>query len=260
LTVGYHLHAEIEYRVSSDQAALAKEQLSGDEEIEVLPFVDDQPPTETTDFPDEFILEATSRLASRLLRIFFGRITITMTEPPPLARRLGTADMNTMCEVKVVIRGSQSCIKRLEKLTISVKASIRTKTFLSSTKVSCSPTQSHLPSDKSLHLVNEFCRLKPMKFKALNWTTHGPVEITQHSTFLLPIIVSQNLSPTYCGSLSARSYSLLVNMTVHGMHSEGLRLEVPVQVANPSRRQTNQDNTEDDLLFPGSPGVDVSDI
>lgn len=295
LIIYYRLHAEIKYRASSDHNSLTTKQLFGDKVIEVLPSINIKPPIDTADFPDEFILRATSDLTPRFLRVMFGKITITTTEPPPLTPKQGAAYMETKCEITVTIQGVQSCIKRLEKMVISVKSGIRAKSFLSRKEINCFPTERQLRGEKALHLLDEVCSLEPRKFGALKWTTHdsqrsisagidgsgspgtpaampphnGLAEVARRSSFLLPIRVSQDLRPTFCGSLSARSYSLLVKASVHGMHSKALTLEVPVQVANPSRRQSNESlytpaeytteqNAEINLLFPEPSGLNVS--
>lgn len=295
LIICYRLHAEIKYRASSDHDGLTTKQLFGEREIEVLPSMAIKPPIDPADFPDEFILRATSDLTPRLLRVMFGKITITTTEPPPLTPKQGAAYMETKCEITVTIQGTQSCIKRLERMVISVKSGIRAKSFFSTKKINCFPTQRQLRSEKALHLLDEVYTLEPRKLSALKWTTHdaqrsisagidgsgspgtpaampthdGLAEVERRSAFLLPIRVSQDLRPTFCGSLSARSYSLLVKASVCGMHSKALTLEVPVQVANPSRRQSNEplyrpaeytteQDIEVDLLIPEPTGLNVS--
>lgn len=272
LAIQYELRVSVDYReCSSDQLASPK-QVIGSREIHIVPYTEACPPTETRDFPGEFIMKVTVPLRSRPFRNQVGIATVVIHEPDPLVYTLETPQPETECQVDILVEGTQILLKRLQNLTICAKSGIRAKSFYSERPIKCLPIQADLADGSALRLQDEISKLRRRKFRNLSWIPYDkppaqfgervitfqigaisepispvrfPVSASSElqasgkwlASFRLPIAPRESLPPSFCGTLVARSYSFLARLVLEGFISGTVDLEAPFQVIYPFQRQ-----------------------
>lgn len=257
LAIQYELRVSVDYREYSSRQRASSGQVSGSRQIHIVPYTEACPPTEIGDFPGEFLMKATVPLRTRLLTNRIGIATVVVHEPAPLIYTSGTPEPETECEVKVLIEGTLLLQKRLQGLTISANSGIRAKTFYSGQPITCIPIQADLAEGNALHLRDEISKLEHYKFRELSWTPYyeRPAQFEEHvaayqigaipelqasgkwlASFRLPIAPRDNLTPSFCSTLVARSYSFLARLVLEGLASGPVDLEVPLQVIYPFQK------------------------
>ena len=261
LAIQYELNVSVGYQEYSFRQWASPRQVSCSREIHILPYTEACPPTEISDFPGEFLMKVTVPLRNRLLTNQIGIATVVVREPDPLVYTLETPEPKTECDVKLFIEGAQLLQKRLEGLTISAKSRIRAKTFYSGQPITRIPIQADLAEGSGLHLRDDVSKLKHYKFRKLSWIPyHEPLaQFEEHlatyqitlipnlqasgkwlASFHLPIVPRDNLTPSFCSTLVARSYSFQAHFVLEGLASRPVDIEVPLQVIYPFQKQLSE--------------------
>jgi len=261
LAIQYELAVSVDYREYSFRQWASPRQVSGGREIHIVPYTEACPPTEISDFPGEFLMKVTVPLRNRLFTNQIGIATVVVDEPDPLVYTSETPEPRTECGVKLFIEGAQLLQKRLQGLTISTKSRIRAKTFYSGQPITCIPIQADLAERSGLHLRDEISNLKHYKFRNLSWIPYNepPTQFEEHvatyqirvipdlqaggkwlASFYLPIVPQENLTPSFCSTLVARSYSFQAHFVLEGLASGPVDLEVPLQVIYPFQKQLSE--------------------
>lgn len=242
LSVSYSLVARIQYQEGDDATRRGVE---AKQAVTLLPFSDADPPTCIDDFPGEFVLRKTIALRKHALGGRLGDLVVTAGEPPPLIYSSPGAGASTECVISATVRPGSLSPGRLPRLAFDIKAVIRAKTFYSAKPIRCMPRQADLTSKALIRLHDAVLKLEEQRFSALEWE-YAPADNLEGASLVRPsssahgsvwrarltlaIKPPETLPPSFCGTLIARSYSLLVVISVSGARGKKCCLELPFQV------------------------------
>ena len=196
----------------------------------------------------------------------------SIQEPPALTYDFRSTFSSTEALLKLEFESTSSinAYRSLQGLSFTVYSLIRAKTFYSIKSFPRLPSQSLLEAHSETRLRNDILKLETRYVKDVSWgyrfeigspTHEGPFDPTMQSSnfdemlaatgadegsaskgrwisnWTIPIEVENRLLPTFCSSLVARCYSLIIRVKVSGARQESFDLEVPLQVihASPAR-------------------------
>ncbi|MCJ1242251.1 hypothetical protein MMC14_010258, partial [Varicellaria rhodocarpa] len=200
--IQYLLQASIEYYDTAIETEVLR-RVTASKDINILPYSEPPPPTNTSDYPDEFIASATSSLRLYRLTPRVGTLTASIEEPKPLVYSNSISTSATETTLRISLEGFTLNLERLQRLSIRVKSGIRAKTFYSAKPITCMPNQSDLALKSLLRLHDDVIKLEEQPYGKLEW------EPSWSTLLRIQIAPAQALPPSFCSVLVARSHSLL---------------------------------------------------
>lgn len=259
--IAYRLHLKVILRGQEIEPRTTHEAW---QEIKLLPYTDDYPPTDIRDFPGEFVQSISSSFKMSIFKSMFHTTRMSMEEPA--AVHLGKVPRTTSAAILVEVEPPlgdvqaapiEHLITRLPKLTFDIKVELRIKTFHSTTPFPRIPSRSPLPSQGPLRLDDQFLKLDIIKTKPASWnnllhfspqqkdsnagrsspanTSLLPISPRKwNATLQAPVTLPSTLLPTFCSVVVARQYSLIMRVKAVGISTRVFRLEVPLQVIYPA--------------------------
>ncbi|PMD11963.1 hypothetical protein NA56DRAFT_713667 [Hyaloscypha hepaticicola] len=218
----------------------------------ITPHTQEFPPTETKDFPSEFKEEESKVLRRTLIGNTLGTMKVSIHEPPPLTYSIGSARTSTKAVLNLEFESASSGdqYQNVQGLSFTILSLIRTKTFYSIKSFPRLPSQSLLSLRGTTRLRDEILKLETRTVRNMSWgyvynvesQTKGATKSSIKSppggkwtTVLdIPIEVDTRLIPTFCSSIVARLYTVILRVKVGGVRRESFDLEVPLQVIHSS--------------------------
>ena len=211
----YHLRMMAKYRIP---ACTEPSTISTLEPVTVLPFTEVQPPMNTQDFPTEFVESLSGVIRTSLFGPTLGTLTVSTQEPPALVYNdFPFSGSSTALEFKIELDAAENneTYQRLRRLIFDIDGVIRIKTFFSATPFPYLPSQTLLTSQGKIRLLDNVVRLKPQSTGGSHWQYLRGAEQSRWRTMIsMPIHVKTRLSPTFCSSLVARFYTLVIRLKV----------------------------------------------
>ena len=171
--IAYYLHLKVVLRSSETRPRRVYEAW---EEIKLLPYTEEFPPTDIRDFPAEFVQSMSNNFQTSMFSRRSNIMTISMDEPAAL--QLGKASCTTNIEILVEVEaapgevdtaGVDRLILRLRKLIFEIKVELRAKTFHSSAIFPKLPSQSTLTARGQLRLHDQLLKLDAVNARPVSW-------------------------------------------------------------------------------------------
>lgn len=171
----YRLRGQLQ--LNSDQDSIAPMALEASKAIDILPCSPPMPPTDTSDFPAEFVISASNTYRAGL----FGSwctMTLSMREPPaiclPDTQTCGFIDATIQVEIKG--SGGVMDATRVTKVALSLRnllfktePVLRAKTFYSTQPFRKLPGQTMLTFNSPMRLRDQVLKLEAQDLKASSW-------------------------------------------------------------------------------------------
>ena len=165
--IAYYLHLKVVLRISE---TCLRETHEAWEEIKLLPYTEEFPPSDIRDFPAEFV----QCMSNNFKTSIFSRLSNTMTisSDEPAALQLGKASCMTNLEILVEVEAAPDeadtahvdrLVSRIQKLTFEIKVELRAKTFHSTAIFPKLPSHSMLSDQGPLRLHDQFLKLDALK-------------------------------------------------------------------------------------------------
>ncbi|PVH68960.1 hypothetical protein DL98DRAFT_578574 [Cadophora sp. DSE1049] len=280
-SITYFLRAAVSFATGSQQDCTSLESFLP---VTIAPYTEELPPTETNDFPMEF-KERESRILQRsYLGGTLGTMSVSLQEPPALIYDVSSTGTSTSALMRLEFESTSASPrdvpKSLQGLSFTVFSLIRVKTFYSVKSFPRLPSQSLLESFNEMRLRDGIVKLETQHVRDVSWgfryglndhniatpaSQFGPAishkEVSRNSNahasttnqptgkwisyWTSPIEVEGWLLPTFCSSLAARFYTLIVRVKVAGSRQETFDLEVPLQVIHTPPGKTGPPVVED---------------
>jgi hypothetical protein len=251
--------------------------------VTIAPYTEELPPTETDDFPMEFKERESKVLRRSLMGGTLGTMNVSLQEPLALVYdTLSTGSSTTALvslEFESTSASSNDVPKSLQGLRFTVFSLVRVKTFYSVKSFPRLPSQTLLESFSEMRLRDGIIKLETQYVRDVSWgyrfsldsqtdatpasqlglsilnkvaseSGNGQVSMTSEpnekwiSNWTVPIEVNGRLLPTFCSSLVARLYTLIVRVKVAGARQETFDLEVPLQVIHTPPGKTDSSTVE----------------
>ncbi|OAL42670.1 hypothetical protein IQ07DRAFT_606500 [Pyrenochaeta sp. DS3sAY3a] len=278
ISVTYRLHSIVQYskeQIAGSEVLQAVGKIEKSRIVDFLPYSEVEPPTHIASFSEEFVLKTTSPIWKYALGGRLGELTISTSEPLPLAYSPYEECPSTDLTLSITAHAPLA-VQRLRAMSLNVKPAIRVKTFYASEPMPCLPKQTFLNNNQSIRLHNEIVKLEHVDFTQLDWKYYPVIEtdeppnyedavmdnalertctvsrLTDNSgdewraSVRIPIQPHETILPTFCGSLISRSYSLILRVQVAGLHTRKADLEIPLQVVYLRPSQLRNDSVHDE--------------
>jgi len=229
----------------------------------ITPHTEELPPTDTADFPTEF-KEQESKVLRRSLfgskpGSKLGAVNASLQEPPALSYTTSSDCSSTEALLKLELESiganPSEIQKILQGISFTVYSLVRFKTFYSVKSFPRLPSQTLLQSCNETRLREGIIKLETRTVQNASWgyrvniedstdaTTTSQTSLSNSpkkdlaqsgkwiSNWTVPIEINGRILPTFCSSMAARLYSLIVRVKVTGgARHESFDLEVPLQV------------------------------
>ena len=264
--ITYYLRAIANFTINDTGAKGSQETFLP---VTVAPHTEELPPTETDDFPMEFKEQEIKVLRRSLLGTPLGTMKVSLQEPSALAYDTRSTHSHTTALLRLEFESASSSSndvpKSLQGLSFTVFSLVRVKTFYSVKSFPRLPSQSLLESFGDMRLRDGIIKLETQHVRDASWgyrfNPESQATATQASlaslsrsiegvldggntrkpmtsepggkwisNWAIPIEVNGRLLPTFCSSLVARFYTLIVRVKVAGARQEAFDFEVPFQV------------------------------
>jgi hypothetical protein len=179
----YRLRGQV--KLNSHQDSVPCTPLEASKTIVILPCLPPMPPTDTSDFPGEFIGSANNRYRMFLLGSWYV-MNLSMKEPPAVCLQSTQTNGSILAMLQVEIResGSVKDDKSGKKLSLNLKnllfkaqPILRAKTFYSTEPFRKLPSQTMLSIKGSMRLKDQVMKLEMQNLKASSWQHDFPGEV-----------------------------------------------------------------------------------
>ena len=228
--------------------------------VTIMPCSLPSPPTDLDDFPTDFI-GSQSNAYSEWFSGTQYMMRLSTAEPSAVILQ-PLMDSTIMIPVNIVVesgtnKGSASKFmelpSKLKNLNFKVQPILRAKTFYSTVPFSRMPGQTMLTAKGTLRLKDETLRLADYSLRASSWehtlekarfaskvsasdalsraSSHG-MPIAWTTSLYVPVVVRNNLVPTFCSATAARQYSLIIRIIISGWKIADFILEIPLQIVH----------------------------
>jgi hypothetical protein len=213
-----------------------------------------------------------------------GTMNVSLQEPPALVYNASSTGSSTTALMKLEFgstsASSNGVPKSLQGLSFTVFSLVRVKTFYSVKSFPRLPSQTLLESFSEMRLRDGIIKLETQCVRDVSWGYRFSLDSQAHATpashlglsisnkevsengngqvsmisepngkwisnWTVPIEVNGRLLPTFCSSLVARFYTLIVRVKVAGARQEAFDLEVPLQVIHTPLGETDSPMVED---------------
>lgn len=210
--------------------------------IKIIPTKVADPPLYVRAYPDEYRLESSVKLRSRLYSPSIGELRISAEEPVPFNLAAPTPRASTGVPLKLSISANDSFMSSKEPYnwTVTVQTRVLLRTFHSTRALNYEPTLQDLMSDH-LAMRMESTKEEIRYYTGLQWGVDQLPKGTavRQSEMLRPPLTSKlyvtvslpkSSVPSFLTPLAALRYSVILKTTVVGTKSSPATVEVPVQV------------------------------
>lgn len=278
ISVTYKLQSVVQYRkeqIADSEVLQTVGKIENSRIVDFLPYSEVQPPTHIASFPEEFVLKTTSPIWKYALGGRLGELTISTSEPLPLAYSPYKDHPSTDLTLSITAYAPLAA-QRLRSVSLNVKPAIRAKTFYVSESMPCLPKQVFLYQNQSMRLHDGIIKLEHVDFTQLDWKYNPRIETDEppryedavmenalertstnsslrdnggdewRASVRIPIQPPETILPTFCGSLISRSYSLILRVRVAGLHTRKADFEIPLQVVYLRPSQLRNDSVHDE--------------
>ncbi|KFY02610.1 hypothetical protein V490_00445, partial [Pseudogymnoascus sp. VKM F-3557] len=265
-SIAYYLRATVRLNTSSGAGSKT---VDTSLPVIITPYTQEYPPTEITDFPTEFNEQETKVLRRYLMGRGLGAMTASTREPPPLTYDIQSTHACTEASVKLELESESSSeiYHILQNLTFKICPLIRIKTFYSLQPFPKLPSQGLLSLRGVMRLRDEMIKLDRKDVRGVSWKyifqqsnqapetqpTIATLPVGKWTAHLpVPITADTRLLPTFCTSVVARLYAIIIQVKVSGVRMDSFNLEVPVQVIHKFPEQRHATQTEpmrDEQMF-----------
>lgn len=274
--ITYFLRAAVSFATGDHQVCKSLETILP---ITIAPYTEELPPTETEDFPMEFKERESKVLRRSLMGGTLGKMNVSLQEPPALVYDTSSNDSSTMAlmrlEFESTSASSNDVPKNLQGLSFTVFSLVRVKTFYSVKSFPRLPSQTLLGSFSKMRLRDGVIKLETQHVRDVSWGYRFSLDSQTNATsafqlslaspitgvpengngrsepngkwisnWTIPIEVNGRLLPTFCSSLVARFYTLIVRVKVAGARPEAFDFEVPLQVIHTPPGKTDSPTLE----------------
>ncbi|CZT42392.1 uncharacterized protein RSE6_02266 [Rhynchosporium secalis] len=279
-SITYFLRAAVSFAGGSQQNCTLLETFLP---VTIAPYTEELPPTETNDFPMEFKERESKILQRSYLGGTLGTMSVSLQEPPAIIYNVSSTGTSTSALLRLEFESTSASPRNVPKilqgLSFTVFSLIRVKTFYSVKSFPRLPSQSLLESFNEMRLRDGIVKLETQLIRDVSWdfrydsndnnatlaSQYEPFPIHKAvlriskrnasttneltgkwiSNWTIPIEVEGRLLPTFCTSLVARFYTLIVRVKVARARQEMFDLEVPLQVIHAPPRESGSTILED---------------
>ncbi|KFY03633.1 hypothetical protein V490_00113, partial [Pseudogymnoascus sp. VKM F-3557] len=238
-SIAYYLRATV--RLNTSGGAGSK---TVDTSLPVIitPYTQEYPPTEITDFPTEFNEQETKVMRRYLMSRRLGAMTASMREPPALTYDVQSAHACTEASVKLELEfeSSSEVYRILQNLTFNICPLIRIKTFYTLQSFRRLPSKDLLSLEGAMRFRDEMIKLDRKDVQGVSWkfvlqqssqapetqpTIATPPVGKWTAQLPVPITADTRLLPTFCTSVVARLYAIIIQVKRHATQTEPMRDE-----------------------------------
>ncbi len=260
-SISYHLRAVVNFAERGQDPAYNAETSIP---IVIMPHTEELPPTDTHDFPAEFKLRESRMIRWSSLGRSLGIMAVSMQEPRALTYDLSSTGASTVAVLNLEVEpnGAYNAHQGLQAMSFTLLSLLRVKTFYSIKAFPQVPSQSLLTVYGGTRLRDDMIKLETQNVPNVSWgytydiIEDGKIgEATQSggqsfrpatksnphppqgkwtAKISYPIRVDCRLLPTFCSSIVARLYSVILRVKVSGIKKESFDLETPLQVVHTS--------------------------
>ncbi|PVH68956.1 hypothetical protein DL98DRAFT_522433 [Cadophora sp. DSE1049] len=207
-------------------------------------------------------------------------MTVTMSEPRPLNYDASSLRSSTECHLRLEFSpiGSEDIHHGFQAMKFSIYSLIRVKTFYSVKSFARLPNQTLASDGGKTGLRNELVKLGTREIPHVAWAynfsrdsasprtsrgsstdsiinengagpSSGPANPPQSpsgkwtANLTHPICMEGQLPPTFCCSIAARLYTVILRLKVSGIRRESFNLEVPLQVVHTASDRISEEET-----------------
>jgi hypothetical protein len=180
--IHYRLRAQV--KLNSHPDSIPSTLLEASKTIIILPCSPPMPPTDTSDFPGEFITSASNTYRVFLVGSWYV-MNLSMEEPPAVCLQSTQTNGSIHAMIQVNIRRSGSAMNatsgkklplNLKNLLFKIQPVLRAKTFYSVERFRKLPCQTMLSIKGSMRLKDQVLKLDMQHLKA-SWQHHFPDEV-----------------------------------------------------------------------------------
>ena len=219
-------------------------------EIKIMPTMMPRPPVYVYPPDGEYRTRAVKVNARKS---FFGRgegiVLFQSSEPAPLNVLEPTYKATTIVRIKCIFKPSPR--RQYEFLprdwVLRVRAVIYHKQYYSSKPLAQEPTLHDLHADSHLRCTNTSLQPETREYRNLAWcvdcTTLGADEPLWVTEIAVVVASSKSLLPSYLCALAALKYSVVLDVSIVGLHFAHATLEVPLQVVRHTTGNTRRTHT-----------------
>lgn len=265
-SIVYYLRATVDL---DEQEHAGRKQIETSVPLIVMPHTKEFPPTETKDFPSEFKEQESKGLRKSFISGKLGVMKVSITEPPALTYATSAVCSTTeaLLNLEFESDGTNQTLQALKNMRFTILPLIRIKTFYSLDIFPVLPSQGLLTLRGSARLRDEMVKLKARTLEDVVWSyAYSVVDENNEGRYItdslpkgkwtaiirLPITMHYRLLPTFCSSIVARLYSVLLRVKVAGVRAKSFDLEIPLQVVHAAPQNEFADSAEfirDDEAF-----------
>lgn len=284
-SISYHVRALVNFTIEGqDQAQSAETYIP----ILIIPHTEELPPTDTEDFPAEFKLQESKTIRWSSLGRSLGTMMVSMQEPRALTYDIASTRASTECVLNLEVEptGTGDIYPSLQAMSFTVLSLVRIKTFYSVKAFPRLPSQTLLTAHGGVRLRDDMIKLETRRISSVSWGYTYCIaeqamidEATQSNGQSLPpasksslqppkgkwtakishpIRVDSRLLPTFCSSIVARLYSVILRVKVSGIRKESFDLEVPLQVVHTPPDSQSSEAAQYSAAITGPLGEDAS--
>lgn len=212
-------------------------------EILIMPATPIAPPLQINDFPDEYVPMCQGNLRKHLWKRPIGKVTLSALEPSALNISTRAPKATTVVSVKLLFEPSKAGMSVAPyEWTATVKHHLRITTFVTTETLKHTPNYDCVKKNPLLRRFSTNTAPEIGECETLPWrldrvSSQGTILpdslITPWTTTLLvPVSAPRTLIPTFLSPLSARRYTVVLQINVSNLSRRSLSLKIPVQIVN----------------------------
>ena len=226
------------------------------------------PPIQIEDLPGEYRLASAVAVKHHRLGRKKGRLRISAVEPPPVNLLSQDPLVCTLATVRISVTPSKALQFTVAPYnwTCILKSTLKSRTFSSTRKLTEVPTVTAATVLPFLCLSEESMLLGERQYGCLPWrqdhlsnegTIAGQVDVLPWVTTLQShVSIPKNSVATFMNSISARRYSLVLQVSILELRHNSVSVEVPLQLV----RDPTATEGQSDLRFLGNVDATVNQI
>ncbi|KAG9252701.1 uncharacterized protein F5Z01DRAFT_675812 [Emericellopsis atlantica] len=274
--ISYLLRASVQYSGPPEDAAPGRPKSAHVvHPLTCLPYLETQPPIETSCFPKEYVLSARQTVWGSFVGRKLGHVTFETREPPPLVYNSEQASA-TDCILWITIDGRPADLHRLRAASIKVEPVLQIRTYYSGTKLAGTPHREAVNESRSIRLHADTWSTRDARRASTTsvasfWPSGESVReeasrptlaaeedtIPWHTHATVPIEPPLRLQPSFCGDYVASSYAIIAKISIGGVYAKSSYLFFPLQVAYPCAARRDSEQTGVERLGPApSPSLE----
>lgn len=164
--IAYFIQAEVSYELLT-RCGWEKKELSLARPVVCIPYIDAQPPVETSCFPTEYVLRTQHAAWSSIVGRKVGTVIIEAQEPPPLKYMSDNASTSSKISLKFQVRGNDT--RQLRIKAIEIHPVLCIKQFHSADRLKGTPRVDQATNDGALRVSQDVVDLEKQIVSELQW-------------------------------------------------------------------------------------------